>query len=54
MSTPGQRAVGQRTEYRCQQLGVFDRRMLLVEIGQSVTDNDWAALGSAEKLGESA
>jgi hypothetical protein len=26
--------------------------MLLVEIGQSVTDNDWAALGSAEKLGE--
>jgi hypothetical protein len=26
--------------------------MLLVEIGQRVTDNDWAALGSAEKLGE--
>jgi transposase len=50
MSTPGPRAVGQRTEYRCQQLGVFDRRMLLVEIGQSVTGNDWAALGSAETV----
>jgi hypothetical protein len=50
--TAGQRAVSQRTEYRCQQPGVFERRMLPVPIDQSVAYDGRAALGGAEKPGD--
>src|ERR1700722_14856743 len=43
-STAGERAVGQRPDYRCQQPGVFERQVSLVEVYQGVADDDRAAV----------
>jgi len=50
--TAGERAVGQRTEYRSQNLGVLDRQVILVKVHQGVAHDDRAALGGAEQCGD--
>ena len=52
MSTVGERAVGQRPDCRCQQPGVFERQVFVVEVDQGVADDDRAAVCGAEQLGE--
>jgi hypothetical protein len=51
-STVGERAVGQRPDYWCQQPGVFERQMLPVEVHQGVAYDDRAAVRGAEQLGD--
>jgi hypothetical protein len=52
MSTGGERAVGQRPDYRRQQPTVFDRQVILVKIDQGVAYDDRAAINGAEQLGD--
>ena len=43
-SAAGERAVGQRSHYRCQRPGVCERQVTVVQIHQAVADDDWAAV----------
>ena len=52
VSTAGERAVGQRPDYRSQRPGVFDRHVTLVKVHQGVAYDDRAAVSGSEQLGE--
>lgn len=52
VSTAGERAVGQRPDYRCQQPGVFERHVIKVRVNQGVAYDDRAAVSGAEQLGD--
>src|ERR1700739_528129 len=52
MSAAGERAVSQRSDYRCQQPGVFERQVIIVKVHQGVAYDDRAAVSGAEQLGD--
>ena len=52
MSAAGDRAVGQRRDYRSQQPGVFGRQVIPVSVNQGVADDDRAAVSGAEQVGD--
>ena len=52
MSTGGERTVGQRPHYRCQQPGVFERHVFVVDVDHRVANDDRAAVCGAEQFGE--